>query len=74
MFKDTCPIALKRKDRSPSIFQLEILIYLILDVFIRIILKVFIYLILKSLCVDSRTNLLTHKHTITQMQQSREYG
>jgi hypothetical protein len=34
MFKDTCLIALKRKDRSPRIFDLEILIDLLLKVFI----------------------------------------
>jgi hypothetical protein len=27
MFKDTCLIALKRKDRSPRILHLEILVY-----------------------------------------------
>jgi hypothetical protein len=35
MFKDTCLIALKRKDRSPHIFDLEILIDTLLKVFIR---------------------------------------
>jgi hypothetical protein len=30
MFKDSCLIALKRKDRSPRMFELEILIYMIL--------------------------------------------
>jgi hypothetical protein len=35
MFKDTCLIALKRKDWSPHIFDLEILIDLLLKVFIR---------------------------------------
>jgi hypothetical protein len=35
MVKDTCLIALKRKDQSPRIFQLEILIDLLLKVFVR---------------------------------------
>jgi hypothetical protein len=35
MFKDTCLIALKRKDWSPRIFDLEILIDLLLKVFRR---------------------------------------
>jgi hypothetical protein len=35
MFKDTCLIALKRKDRSPRILQLKILIDLLLKVFVR---------------------------------------
>jgi hypothetical protein len=30
MFKDTCLVGLKRKDQSPRIIDLEILIYLIL--------------------------------------------
>jgi hypothetical protein len=30
MFKDNCLIAIKRKDQSPRIFHLEILVYLIL--------------------------------------------
>jgi hypothetical protein len=30
MFKDICLIALKRKDQSPRMFELEILVYLIL--------------------------------------------
>jgi hypothetical protein len=35
MFKDTCLIALKRKDQSPRIFDLEIHIDLLLKVFMR---------------------------------------
>jgi hypothetical protein len=35
MFKDTCLIALKRKDQSPGILHLEILIDLLLKVFVR---------------------------------------
>jgi hypothetical protein len=35
MFKDTCLIALKRKDRNPRIFDLEILVDLLLKVFIH---------------------------------------
>jgi hypothetical protein len=35
MFKDTCLIALKRKDRSPRIRHLEFLVDLLLKVFIR---------------------------------------
>jgi hypothetical protein len=35
MVKDTCLIALKRKDRSPCILHLEILIELLLKVFVR---------------------------------------
>jgi hypothetical protein len=35
MVKDTCLIALKRKDRSPRILHLEILVDLLLKVFIR---------------------------------------
>jgi hypothetical protein len=35
MFKDTCLIALKRKDRSPHILYLEILADLLLKVFVR---------------------------------------
>jgi hypothetical protein len=35
MFKVTCLIALKRKDRSPHILHLEILIDLLLKVFVR---------------------------------------
>jgi hypothetical protein len=34
MFKNTCLIALKRKDQSPRTIGLEILIYLILEDFI----------------------------------------
>jgi hypothetical protein len=59
MFKDTCLIALKRKDRSPRILDLEILVYLLLEVFV--------YLILKSLYIGFEMTLLTLKHTITQM-------
>jgi hypothetical protein len=43
MFKDTCLIALKRKDQSPHIIDLEILVYLTLEIFVRLILKVFIH-------------------------------
>jgi hypothetical protein len=35
MVKDTCLIALKRKDRSPCILHLEILIDLLLKVFVH---------------------------------------
>jgi hypothetical protein len=35
MFKVTCLIALKRKDRSPHILHLEILVDLLLKVFVR---------------------------------------
>jgi hypothetical protein len=35
MFKVTCLIALKRKDRSPRILHLEILVDLLLKVFVR---------------------------------------
>ena len=35
MVKGTCLIALKRKDRSPRILHLEILVDLLLKVFIR---------------------------------------
>jgi hypothetical protein len=35
MFKDTYLISLKRKDQSPRIFDLEILIDLLLKVFVR---------------------------------------
>jgi hypothetical protein len=35
MFKETCLIALKRKDESPRILHLEILVDLLLKVFIR---------------------------------------
>jgi hypothetical protein len=35
MVKDTCLIALKRKDRSPHILHLQILIDLLLKVFVR---------------------------------------
>jgi hypothetical protein len=35
MFKDTCLIALKRKDWSPHILHLEILVDLLLKVFIH---------------------------------------
>jgi hypothetical protein len=35
MFKVTCLIASKRKDRSPRILHLEILIDLLLKVFVR---------------------------------------
>jgi hypothetical protein len=41
MFKATCLVALKRKDQSPRILALEILIYLILEVFECLILEVF---------------------------------
>jgi hypothetical protein len=34
MFKDTCLIALKRKDQSPHILHLEILVDLLLKVFV----------------------------------------
>jgi hypothetical protein len=35
MFKNTCLIALKRRDQSPGIFDLKILVDLLLKVFIR---------------------------------------
>jgi hypothetical protein len=35
MFKVTCLIALKRKDRRPRILHLEILVYLLLKVFVH---------------------------------------
>jgi hypothetical protein len=35
MFKMTCLIALKRKDRSPRILHLEILVDLLLKVFVH---------------------------------------
>jgi hypothetical protein len=35
MFKDTCLIALKRKDQVPRIFHLEILVDLLLKVFVH---------------------------------------
>jgi hypothetical protein len=35
MFKDTCLIALKRKDQSPRILHLEVLVDLLLKVFVR---------------------------------------
>jgi hypothetical protein len=35
MVKDTCLIALKRKDQSPRILHLEILVDLLLKVFVR---------------------------------------
>jgi hypothetical protein len=35
MFKDTCLIALKRKDWSPCILHLEILVDLLLKVFVH---------------------------------------
>jgi hypothetical protein len=35
MFKDTYLISLKRKDQSPRIFDLEILVDLLLKVFVR---------------------------------------
>jgi hypothetical protein len=35
MVKGTCLIALKRKDRSPQILHLEILVDLLLKVFVR---------------------------------------
>jgi hypothetical protein len=35
MFKETCLIALKRKDRSPHILHLEILVDLLLKIFVR---------------------------------------
>jgi hypothetical protein len=35
MVKDTCLIALKRKEQSPHILGLEILLYFILEAFIR---------------------------------------
>jgi hypothetical protein len=35
MVKDTCLIALKRKDRSPRILHLEILVDLLLKVFVH---------------------------------------
>jgi hypothetical protein len=34
MFKDTCLVALERKCQSPRMFDLEILVYLILEVFV----------------------------------------
>jgi hypothetical protein len=43
MFKDTCLIALKRKDQSPHIFGLESLCILDLVVFLCLILEVFIH-------------------------------
>jgi hypothetical protein len=42
MFKDTCLIALKRKDQSPYILGLESFCILDLEIFIRLILEVFI--------------------------------
>jgi hypothetical protein len=62
MFKDTCLVALKRKDKSPHIFGLESLC--ILD------LVILIYLLVWSSFVDYEMNLLMIKHIITQMQQS----
>jgi hypothetical protein len=35
MVKDTCLISLKRKDRSPRILHLEILVDMLLKVFVR---------------------------------------
>jgi hypothetical protein len=35
MFKETCLIALKRKDWSPHILHLEILVDMLLKVFVR---------------------------------------
>jgi hypothetical protein len=35
MFKDTCLIALKRKDQSPHIPDLEVFIHIILEVLVR---------------------------------------
>jgi hypothetical protein len=35
MFKETCLIALKRKDQSPRTLHLEILVDLLLKVFVR---------------------------------------
>jgi hypothetical protein len=58
MFKDTCLIALKRKDWSPRILVLEILVYLLLEVFI--------YLILKSLFIGFKMispNAQAYNHT-----------
>jgi hypothetical protein len=37
MFKDTCLIALKRKDHSPRILHLEILVDLLLKIFVRLL-------------------------------------
>jgi hypothetical protein len=42
IFKDTCLVALKRKDQSPHILYLENLHILALEVFIRLILEVLI--------------------------------
>jgi hypothetical protein len=54
MFKDTCLISLKRKDWSPHILALEILVYFIVEVFHG----------------GFGTIILTLNHTIKQMQQS----
>jgi hypothetical protein len=63
MFKDTCLVALKRKDWSSHIIDLEILVcmllkssYFGLEIFVRMVLKVFLYLILKSSYVGFKTN------------------
>jgi hypothetical protein len=42
MLKDTSLIDLKRKDQSPHILALEIIIYLTLEIFVRLILEVFV--------------------------------
>jgi hypothetical protein len=60
MFKDTCLIALKRKNQSPHIIDLETLVYLVL--------KSSFAQSWKSLLVNFEMILLMLNHTITQMQ------
>jgi hypothetical protein len=57
MVKDTCLIALKRKDQSPRINYLEIHVRLILEVFVYLILKVFVH----QLCYEF-PNAQAHNH------------
>jgi hypothetical protein len=66
MFKDTCLVALKIKDRSPRIIDLEILVYMLLKSSYTLVLKVFVCLILWSSFVGYGTNSLNaqaYNHT-----------
>jgi hypothetical protein len=58
MFKDTCLIVLKRKDRSPHILYLENLHILAIEIFVHLDLEVFVH----QLRNDS-SNAQAYNHT-----------